>query len=73
VDRLLDIASAALTEPDRKRYYGEAQKIIAEEAPYIPIWNRVNVLLAQPNLDGLHMTATAHFATLKDVKRVPGH
>ena len=70
VDRLIDLATAALGEAERKRYYGEAQKIIAEEAPYIPIWNRVNVLLAQRNLDGLHMTATAHFATLKDVKRV---
>jgi peptide/nickel transport system substrate-binding protein len=69
VDRLIDLATAALEEADRKRYYGEAQKIIAEEAPYIPIWNRVNVLLAQPGLEGLHMTATAHFATLKDVTR----
>jgi peptide/nickel transport system substrate-binding protein len=69
VDRLIDLATAALTEAEQKEYYGEAQKIIAEEAPYIPIWNRVNVLLARTNLDGLHMTATAHFATLQDVKR----
>jgi peptide/nickel transport system substrate-binding protein len=70
VDRLIDLATAALTEPERKGYYAAAQKIIAEEAPYIPIWNRVNVLLARHDLDGLRMTATAHFATLKDVKRV---
>jgi peptide/nickel transport system substrate-binding protein len=69
-DRLLDLATAALTEPERRGYYGAVQKIIAEDAPYIPIWNRVNVMLAQPNLDGLRMTATAHFAALKDVKRV---
>ena len=69
-DRLIDLATTALTEPERRRYYGAVQKIIAEDAPYIPIWNRVNVMLAQPNLDGLRMTATAHFATLKDVKRV---
>jgi peptide/nickel transport system substrate-binding protein len=70
VDRLLDLASAAQSEAERKRYYGEAQRLIAVDAPYIPIWHRVNVMLAQPNLDGLHMTPTVHFATLKDVRRV---
>jgi peptide/nickel transport system substrate-binding protein len=70
VDRLIDLASAALTEPERKRYYAAAQKIIAEEAAYIPIWNRVNVMLARPDLDGLRLTATAHFAALKDVRRL---
>jgi peptide/nickel transport system substrate-binding protein len=71
VDRLIDLASAALTEPERGRYYGAAQQIIAEEAPYIPLWNRVNVMLAQPDLEGLRLTATAHFTVLKDVRRVP--
>ncbi len=28
----------------------QAQRLIAEDAPYIPIWNRVNVILAQPGL-----------------------
>jgi peptide/nickel transport system substrate-binding protein len=70
VDRLLDLATMARDEAERKRYYGEAQRIIAEEAPYIPIWNRVNVMVAQRNLDGLHMNPTADFTTLKDVKRV---
>jgi peptide/nickel transport system substrate-binding protein len=70
VDRLIDLASMAVDEPARKRYYGEAQRIIAADAPYIPIWNRVNVSVAQTNLDGLRMTPTVDFSTLKDVKRV---
>ena len=45
VDRLIDLATAALTEEERRaKYYGEAQKLIAEDAPYIPIWNRMNVI-----------------------------
>ena len=71
VDRLLDLARAALTEPERKQFYSAAQKIISEDAAYIPIWNRVNVMLARPDLAGLRITATAHFAALKDVRRVP--
>jgi peptide/nickel transport system substrate-binding protein len=67
VDRLLDLAGAATSEAGRKRYYGEAQKIIAEDAPYISIWNRTNVAVAQPRLTGLHLNAVGNFESLKDV------
>ena len=69
VDRLLDLASAATTEAERKKYYGDAQKIIADDAPYISIWNRTNVAVARPVLTGLHLNATSNFASLKDVKK----
>jgi peptide/nickel transport system substrate-binding protein len=67
VDRLLDRASAAMTEAERKQYYSEAQKIIAEDAPYISIWNRTNVAVAQPTLSDLHLNAVGDFESLKDV------
>ncbi len=70
VDRLIDLAGAALSEAERKRYYGEAQRLIAADAPYIPIWNRVNVMLARRDLEGLRLSPTAHFSVLKDVRRV---
>ena len=69
VDRLIDLASMSLTEADRKRYYGEAQKIVADDAPYIPIWNRTNVIVSQPSLDGLHINPVGDFNSLKDVRR----
>jgi len=69
VDRLLDLAGAATSEAERKKYYGEAQKIIAEDAPYISIWNRTNVAVAQPALTNLHLNATSDFAALKDVMK----
>ena len=67
VDRLLDFAGAATSEGERKKYYGEAQKIIAVDAPYISIWNRTNVAVAQPTLTGLHLNAVGNFEALKDV------
>jgi peptide/nickel transport system substrate-binding protein len=70
VDRLIDLATMAIGEAERRRYYAAAQRIIAEDAPYIPIWNRVNVMVAQPDLAGLHLSPTADFTTLKDVRRV---
>jgi peptide/nickel transport system substrate-binding protein len=69
VDRLLDQASSAATEAERKKYYGKAQKIIAEDAPYISIWNRTNVAVAQPAISGLHLDAVSNFESLKDVTK----
>jgi len=69
VDRLLDIAAAAVSEADRKKYYSGVQKLVAEDAPYIPIWNRVNYIMAQPTLSGLHLNPISDFIALKDVKK----
>jgi peptide/nickel transport system substrate-binding protein len=69
VDRLIDLATRALDETERRKYYSEAQKIIAEDAPYIPIWNRVNALVAQPSLMNLHLNLLSDFISLKDVHK----
>jgi len=70
VDRLIDRATRSTNEAERKADYGAAQKLIAEDAPYIPIWNRTNVIVAQRSLDGLHLNAMGDFQSLKDVKRL---
>lgn len=72
VDRLLDEASATLDAEERKRLYRAAQQLIADDAPYIPIWNRQNVIVAQRDLEGLHINPTGDFASLRDVRRVGG-
>jgi peptide/nickel transport system substrate-binding protein len=69
VDRLLDLASAATSESDRLKYYGQVQKIVAEDAPYISLWNRTNVAAAQPALHGLHLNAVGDFESLRDVTK----
>ena len=71
VDRLLMLASDAEGEDERSQYYSAVQKIIAEDAPYIPIWNRTNVVIAQPSLTNLHVNVMGDYTALKDVGRVP--
>jgi peptide/nickel transport system substrate-binding protein len=68
VDRLIDEASAAQSEEERHVKYSRAQQLIAEDAPYIPIWNRVNAIIAQPGFSGLHLPLTGDFQSLKDVR-----
>ena len=69
VDRLIDLATQATDEAVRATYYRDAQKLVADDAPYIPIWNRTNVIVAQRSLDGLHLNAIGDFQALRDVRR----
>jgi peptide/nickel transport system substrate-binding protein len=71
VDRLLDLATTSLDETIRKRYYGDAQRIIAADAPYIPIWNKTNVIVAQTGLEGLHLNPMGDLNALRNVTRRP--
>ena len=69
VDRLLDLASTSTDEAGRRRYYSEAQKLIAEDAPYIPLWHRTHAVIGQPYLTGLHINPAGNYESLRDVRR----
>jgi peptide/nickel transport system substrate-binding protein len=69
VDRLIDLATSAPTDAERRQYYGEAQKAVAEDAPYISLWYKTNIAVAQPNISGMRLTAQASFLPLKDVRK----
>jgi peptide/nickel transport system substrate-binding protein len=69
VDRLIDRATVATDEETRREFYRLAQKAIALDAPYIPLWNRTNVLVSQPEVSGLHLNATGDFSALREVTK----
>ena len=69
VDRLIDAAAAAGSEAERKALYADAQRRIAADVPYISLWYKTNVAVAQPDLRGLRLSPIADFTFLKDVSR----
>jgi peptide/nickel transport system substrate-binding protein len=69
VDRLIDAATASLDESERRRLYGEAQRLIAEDAPAIGLWAKTNVAVSQPGLTGVELSPTAEFSFLRNVAR----
>jgi peptide/nickel transport system substrate-binding protein len=71
VDRLIDLAGSAATEQERRQYYSQAQKVIAEDAPYISLWHKTHVAVSQPGITGLQLGPQADLLTLKDVRK-PG-
>jgi peptide/nickel transport system substrate-binding protein len=69
VDRLIDLASAATSDEDRRKYYSQAQKVIAEDVPYVSLWHKTNLAVAQTTIDGLRIGPQAHMSVLKDVRK----
>ena len=55
--------------PTRKRLYGDVQRIIADDAPYVSLWYKTNVAVFQSALHGVHLSPIAEFTFLKDVAR----
>lgn len=70
VDRLIDEATAALAENERRRYYIEAQRIIAADAPMISLWARTNVAVGQSTLAGVRLSPIGDFDFLWQVSRI---
>jgi peptide/nickel transport system substrate-binding protein len=69
VDRLIEAGARTPDEAARQRVYAEAQRIIAESSPYIPLWTRTNVAVSQPDLEGITLSPIADFMFLKGVRR----
>jgi len=69
VDALLDEAARTTDEAARKRLFGEAQRAIAEQAPYICLWTKINNVIGQRTLEGMRVTPIADYWFLKDVAR----
>ena len=69
VDRLIDAAMLAPTDGDRRRLYGEAQKRIAEDAPYISLWYKTNVAVSRTNIEGVTLSPSADFTFVRRVRK----
>jgi peptide/nickel transport system substrate-binding protein len=64
VDRLIDLATLAQGEDERRTYYSSVQKLVAEEAVYIPIWSRINAVVARANVTGVRINPMGDFQAL---------
>ena len=67
VDHLIEGASAAADDEERRRLYGQAQQRIADDVPYIPLWDKTNVAIFQPDIHGVTLSPIADFTFLKEV------
>lgn len=71
VDRLVEAATRSVDDAERRLLYGEAQRRIASQVPYISLWYKTNVAVFQPDIEGVQLTPTADFSTLRFVRTTP--
>jgi peptide/nickel transport system substrate-binding protein len=73
VDRLIDAAMVAESDDERRKLYGDAQRVVAEDAPYISLWYKTNIAVSGTHIEGVKLTPSAEFTFLRNVvKRSPG-
>ncbi|HEX4915999.1 MAG TPA: hypothetical protein VFV51_18700, partial [Vicinamibacterales bacterium] len=72
VDRLIDAAMVAESDDERRKLYGDAQRVIAEDVPYISLWYKTNIAVSGTNVEGVRLTPSAEFTFLRNVSKREG-
>ena len=67
VDRLIDAAMVAESDDERRKWYGDAQRVVAEDAPYISLWYKTNIAVSGTHIEGVTLTPSAEFTFLRNV------
>jgi peptide/nickel transport system substrate-binding protein len=67
LDRLLEQGRATTDAAARKIIYRRAQKVIADDLPYLPLWWLRNVVVKKPTLHGFVPYPDGDFISLKNV------
>lgn len=69
LDAVLDRAAASTDETHRRDDYAEAQRILADDLPYIYLWHKTNFVVARAGLRGVALNPYADFLFLRQVER----
>jgi peptide/nickel transport system substrate-binding protein len=65
VDRLIDEARQELDQSKRKALYGEIQRILGRDLPYINLWYLDNVLVHSPRVSNLRLNPSGNYDFLR--------
>ena len=71
VDALLEAGQRETDLEKRKAIYGEVQKILADELPYISLWHQDNLAVTRRGVEDYTMTPNARLESLKVAKPAP--
>lgn len=67
MDRLVEAGRSELDPARRKALYAEAQRIVAEDLPIIPLWHEDNIVLSNVDVQGYTIVPNARFVGLVGV------
>jgi peptide/nickel transport system substrate-binding protein len=64
LDKLLDAGRRELDRAQRKKIYGEVQRILARDLPAISLWHEDNVVAMRKGVEGYEILPTAQLSSL---------
>ncbi len=67
LDRLLERGRTVASRSERKLIYSQAQKLLAEDLPYVPLWWWKNVVVSKPRVQGFVPYPDGDLISLKQV------
>ncbi|GIX49496.1 MAG: peptide ABC transporter substrate-binding protein [Candidatus Tectimicrobiota bacterium] len=70
LDALLEQGRRAAAVEVRRRLYSQAQKLIAAELPYLPLWHETNVAVLRATFGGYRLSPTGSLRALQHVSRL---
>ena len=70
-DALIERGVATADERERRRIYGELQRILARDLPYVVLWHRDVVVARRERVRGFRLTPGADFQALRGVTLAP--
>jgi peptide/nickel transport system substrate-binding protein len=71
LDKLVEDGRGELDPARRKQLYAEAQRIIAEDLPIIPLWHEDNIILANTTVRDYRIVPNARFIGLVHASKSP--
>ena len=71
MDRLVDAGREELDREKRKAIYAEAQRIVAQDLPIVPLWHEDNVVLRNATVEGYSIVPNARFIGLVGATKTP--
>ena len=57
----------AESDDERRKLYGDAQRVVAEDAPYISLWYKTNIAVSGTHIEGVKLTPSAEFRLLDEM------
>ena len=67
LDFLIERGRVLRDRKQRKEVYSRVQKILAQDLPYVSLWNEVNVAVMDQRVRGFVLRPDGDFFSLKDV------
>jgi peptide/nickel transport system substrate-binding protein len=69
IDKILEAASRESDAVQRKALYSQAQKIVAEELPYVPLWYPDNIAVTTSKLKDFELSSIGNWASILKARK----